>query len=226
MDTEDRPEVTIDLAMGVDGNFYETLSASSKSAFRANLARLARVQEPQEHCGATMIGAGAMLHWGQTDVVALADGPEDQAVVAEALAALARSQVRTVYVTAAENAARWLIVPQDCASPFVEPIRATGVEVVQMGAHEVDLAGTLRLLARAQIRTVFVPGDGQLQASLIRAGLVDAVFVRLVPTVGGKAGRPNPLTAAIAQTDLALSTIEDLDQHEIVLCYSVVQHRG
>ena len=86
-----------------------------------------------------------------------------------------------------------LIATLDASLPRAEALRARGVEVVAVpidaAVGKLDLAALMRMLAERGINQVMVETGSKLNASLMRAGLVDEVVAYFAPNLLGNAAQ-------------------------------------
>ena len=68
-----------------------------------------------------------------------------------------------------------------------------GVQVIRCGTKRVDLLLLMQKLGAQNLDSVLVEGGGQLNFSLLQAGLVQRVYSFVVPKIFGGAAAPSPV---------------------------------
>jgi 2,5-diamino-6-(ribosylamino)-4(3H)-pyrimidinone 5'-phosphate reductase len=108
---------------------------------------------------------------------------------------------------------------------YLASLRAAGVSYVIAGARALDLPLALRRIGeRFGVRTLLLEGGGNVNGSLLRAGLVDEVSVLVVPVVDGRPGTPalfDVVGDGMAPQRLALEQVERRDGDVLWLRYRV-----
>ena len=92
-------------------------------------------------------------------------------------------------------------------SSSVQPIE--GVEFLKIGDDSVDLKGLLLVLRQRGVERLLVLGGSELNAQMLRAGLVDELFITIAPKV--KLGRDVPTYA-----DGVALTRDEIQKYKIV----------
>ncbi len=112
------------------------------------------------------------------------------------------------------------------ASPLHDALAADGVEVLVAERSAVDLRWVLEDLARRGVRRLVCEGGPRLNASLVRAGLVDELFLTLAPRLAVDPAAPGVLEGTGASPGhLALRSVYERDG-ELFLRYRVEPPRG
>lgn len=83
-----------------------------------------------------------------------------------------------------------LFTPTGVPPSELEPLRARGVEVFNIGQGRVDLPSALATLWGLGVRRLLVEGGATLNFELLRLGLVDELQVFIAPLVFGGASAP------------------------------------
>ncbi|MHB0879002.1 MAG: dihydrofolate reductase family protein [Anaerolineae bacterium] len=111
----------------------------------------------------------------------------------------------------------------------LEYLRRAGVDIIVAGEDRVDLRAALEQLAeRYGVQSVHLDSGGALNGAMLRAGLVDAVRLLVLPRlVGGTSPktffRAPDLTAMDGAIPLKLSDVRTLEGGLLVLHYDVVK---
>ena len=88
----------------------------------------------------------------------------------------------------------WAILPEDIAAETRASLQAS-IKVLAVGHGRVDLGAALRRLRQKhEIRYLLCEGGGALNEELIRAGLVDELFLTLAPKLKGGVALPTIMT--------------------------------
>ena len=179
---EERPYLYINMASTVDGKIVVgTPDGTAKGVGGPTDQMLFR--RLQRNCDAALIGsttlrAGTVLYPPETArfvVTRKGDVPLTNRFFTDA--------PQRAYVLAPA------MLPEEVAAKL-----KAAVNVVQIGRDEVDLAAALKHLRQNMgIRTLLCEGGATLNDQLIRAGLVDELFLTLAPKLKGGAHLPTPI---------------------------------
>lgn len=94
-------------------------------------------------------------------------------------------------------------------------------DVLRCGEVEVDLAGALAALATRGARRVLCEGGPTLNGTLLRAGLVDELFLTIAPTLVGSS--PHRIVDGVVPDPVGLELVElRVHDSELLLRYRVV----
>lgn len=87
---------------------------------------------------------------------------------------------------AADGAARTIVaVSADAPASKIDALKAAGLEVFTAGSHRVDMVELMNQLGAMRITSILVEGGGQVNFSLLEAGLVDRVYAFVAPKLIG-----------------------------------------
>ncbi len=87
-----------------------------------------------------------------------------------------------------------LLTTERISATARERLRAAGAEIKICGRREIDFSAALSWLgARWGVKGLLCEGGGELNGALLRAGLVDEIYVTLCPVIFG--GRQAPTLA-------------------------------
>jgi riboflavin biosynthesis pyrimidine reductase len=119
-----------------------------------------------------------------------------------------------------------VLVSQVTPASYLAYLRREAIPYLVAGHGRVDLAAALERLAGLGVRTVVSTGGGRLNGALLRAGLVDAVEVEVVPMLVGGEDTPALFTArdlrpGEAPTALRLEAVEQRPDGRVLLRWSV-----
>jgi diaminohydroxyphosphoribosylaminopyrimidine deaminase/5-amino-6-(5-phosphoribosylamino)uracil reductase len=203
-----RPRVTLKLATSLDGRIA---TAAGESRWITGEAAREQTHRLRAEHDAVLVGVET----------ALADDPE---LTVRLAGWSGRQPVRVVLDSRQRLSPTTKLARTACETPTwvvsVEPARAeletAGVRVLTVGAvgDRPDLDETTGRLAAEGIGRLFVEGGGQVAASFLRCGFVDAVEWFRAPIVLGGEGRP--AVGALALESLsAAPTFRRVAVHEV-----------
>lgn len=104
------------------------------------------------------------------------------------------------------NEAPTIIVTEVTEEEKLTPYKELGVQVLQTNLH--DLEGVLKQLYKMGITDILVEGGGEVNASFLRAGLIQKFFVYIAPKVLGGRNSVTPFTGvdvALMDESMALT---------------------
>ncbi|HET8844636.1 MAG TPA: bifunctional diaminohydroxyphosphoribosylaminopyrimidine deaminase/5-amino-6-(5-phosphoribosylamino)uracil reductase RibD [Ktedonobacteraceae bacterium] len=197
--TQGRPYVTAKWAMTLDGKLA---SHTGDSYWISGPDARIWVHQLRDRVDAIMIGAGT----------AHADNPRLTVRLAEEQREYQRTRrsdpLRIVMSSQGKLAAHlqlfqeqlapetWVIVGEASTSEQRERLRALGVQVIEAPSNQdgrVDLAATLRLLARKGIMHLLLEGGSSLLGNAFEHKLIDHVAVFIAPKLIGGKEAPSPI---------------------------------
>ncbi|HYF23730.1 MAG TPA: RibD family protein [Caulobacteraceae bacterium] len=179
-----RPRVTLKLATSLDGRIA---TATGESRWITGEAARAAVHRLRAGHDAVLVGVDTAVTDDPELTVRLPGytGPQPRRVVLDSRQRL--PQTAKLVATAGEMPT-WVVSIEDPQPRLTE----RGVRVLQVKAagDRPDLEHALERLADEGVARLFVEGGGQVAASFLRCGLVDAVEWFRAPIVLGGEGRP------------------------------------
>lgn len=179
-----RPRVTLKLATSLDGRIA---TASGESRWITGPEAREQVHRLRAEHGAVLVGIDTVLADDPELSVRLPGytGPQPLRVVLDSRQRLSPDSrlART-----ARKIPVWLLT---CTAPRAELV-AAGVRVIQVQTADArpDPADVLDRLGEGGVASVLIEGGGQVAASFLRAGLVDAIEWFRAPMLLGAEGRP------------------------------------
>ncbi len=197
--TVGRPFVVLKAAMSLDGKIAAHTGISQW--ITGEKARK-HVHSLRARSGAVMAGIGTVL-------------ADDPLLTARLRPAAPRQPLRVVIdshlrlpkssklVTTAAPSTPVIVICTESADANAEKaLVSEGLEVVRVGHQNgrVDLSAAMRVLAARQIISVFCEGGGQLNASLLMAGLADRALFYVAPRLIGGECAPTPVEGKGAET--------------------------
>lgn len=187
----DRPFVTLKAALTLDGKIA---AWDGNSRWITGEEARTEVHRMRAGADAILVGIETVLRDDPELTVRLPDvGPR------EPLRVVADSRLRTppdARVLRAGTPGRTVIAcVAGAPAEAARALRARGVEVLDCPARDgrVDLDALLAELARRGVVSLLAEGGGELNASLLEAGLVDRVAFFVAPAVLGGRGAPGPV---------------------------------
>jgi len=184
-----RPLVTLKLATSLDGRIATRTGASQWLTGEQARARGHWLRATHD---AIMIGSGTAL----ADDPALTcrlPGLDDRSPVRVVLDRRLRLPPTTRLAATARAVPTWLITSSPADPTRAEPLRAQGVELIELAASAadgLDLKAALTALAGRGITRLLVEGGARLAAALLRAQLVDRLAWFQAPLLVGSDGLP------------------------------------
>lgn len=189
--TEQRPFVTLKVAMSLDGKI-----AGWNRSSRWITGEEARWEAHRLRSQSDAVAVGI--------ATVLADDPEltvrlDPPWQREPYRVVVDSQGRTppsARVLSAGSPERTLIaITESAPSERVRALEARGATVLRLASRDgrVDLAALMAELARREVTALLLEGGGELNAGFLEAGLVDRVAVFVAPLLLGGQTAPTPV---------------------------------
>lgn len=184
--------VVVNAAMSIDGK----LSSRRREPIEiSGPADFDRVDALRAESDAIMVGVGTVL---ADDPHLTVDDPERiearraRGDAEQPARVVADSQARTPPDARIcdDAATTYVLVSEAAPSDAVTALRDAGLEVVEAGTEQVDLARALAALETRDITQLMVEGGGTLIFSLLAEGLVDELSVYVGPFVIGGADAP------------------------------------
>ncbi len=212
--TQQRPFVTLKSALSVDGRIAPPPSARTATApiFLTGREALADVQQLRHASDAILTGLGTVL----ADDPLLTDRsglPRRRPLMRVVLDRALRMPLESKLVTSAKNDL-WIFCGEDASPERQSALDAAGVRVSRVSGSKsgLDLQAVLRALHEARMLSVLVEAGAGVNASFLRAGLVDRVILYYAELELGPNGVPfaqdGPTSFALQQQLASLSTIQ------------------
>jgi diaminohydroxyphosphoribosylaminopyrimidine deaminase/5-amino-6-(5-phosphoribosylamino)uracil reductase len=184
-----RPFVVLKYALSLDGRLSEAPGRSTRLTSGRAVAEAHRLRAGH---GAVMVGIGTVLADDPQLTVRQADPPR-----VPPLRVVLDSRLRTpadsrLAVTAREVPVRIFAAP-DAPADRARDLEEQGVAVTRVPTDPVaglDLGAVFATLWDSEIRSVLCEGGGRLGSALLRAGLVDRLYVFIAPRLLGEPGVP------------------------------------
>lgn len=193
---ENRPLVTMKLATSLDGRIA---TASGESQWITGVRARTSGHKLRASHDAIMVGANT----ARTDDPSLTcrlPGLEDRSPVRVVVSRGGRLPTSSRLVQTAGNPPTWMIVASGMPPEALVAHEKAGVDILRIGHdpedEKLDLKLALRALAERGITRLLIEGGSALNASMLKAGLVDRLVVFQAPILLGGDGLPaiGPLT--------------------------------
>ena len=215
-----RPYVILNAAMTLDGKIASTKGDSSISS-KKDLTRVHRLRGTVD---AILVGINTVL----TDNPILVAKYRTRNPTRIIIDSKARINSRTKVMHTCKNIPTIIAVSNRASRLNLKKIRSLGASVFICGKNQVDLKKLLIMLKDKGINKVLVEGGGEINWSMLRAGLVDEIMVTVAPKIVG--GR-NAITLVEGmgfprinncKIKLKLEKIKKIED-EVVLSYKIMR---
>ena len=224
--TNDRPFVTLNVAITADG---KTDTVARRGATISSPHDLARVDRLRAESDAVLVGGRTLLGDDPRLTVKSADlraerrarGVEENPIK---VGIVSNADLRddSRFLTAGP-AQVMLFTTQRTSPAQIIRLRERGAQVFVMGERRVDLVRAFHRLREHGVKRLLVEGGGTLNADLLRLRLVDEVYLYIAPLIFGGADAPTLADGVGLQRQeaihLQLSTVETLGDGGIVVHY-------
>ncbi|ORU01187.1 Diaminohydroxyphosphoribosylaminopyrimidine deaminase [Anaerovibrio sp. JC8] len=180
--TKEMPFVALKTAMSLDGKIA---TSTGQSQWITNEASRRRTHELRDCYDGIMVGINTAIKDNPSLTTRLPDrvGRNPIRIVVDSRA---RLPLDSHLVT--DGKAKTIVAVSGAADAgAVQDLRDAGVQVISAGSERVDLPQLLKKLAEMEISSILVEGGGQLNFSMLKAGLVDKVYAFIAPKlIGGR----------------------------------------
>ena len=226
--TNDRPFVTINVAMTADG---KTDTVARRGATISSPHDLARVDRLRAESDAVLVGGRTLLGDDPRLTVKSADlraerrarGLEENPIKV-GIVSNADLRLDSRFLTAGPTQVM-LFTTQRTSPAQIIRLRERGAQVFVMGERRVDLVATFHRLGEHGVKRLLVEGGGTLNAELLRQKLVDEVYLYIAPLIFGGADAPTLADGVGLQRQeairLQLGSVETLEDGGIVVHYVI-----
>lgn len=179
-----RPRITLKLATSLDGKI--ALANGQSEWITGEAARAAGRKLRAEH-DAIAVGANTARLDNPQLTTRIAGRPDPVRIVFDSKAML--SAKSNLAQTAKETPV--LLFCEKGAQNYAREIIDLGVSVlpVSAGSEGLNIAESMEILHRQNIKTLLVEGGGKLAASFVRAGFIDTIYWFRAPVILGGDGR-------------------------------------
>lgn len=212
-------KVTICAAMTLDGKISTTAGDSVISSPQ-DLKRLHRLRTGSD---AVMIGIATVLADDPLLTVRLVKGGNPARIIVDSKG---RTPAESNLLKTANKILTIVAVAEQAPAENVERIKEAGAHVIVAGKTTVDIKLLFARLEKMKFKKVLVEGGGELNWSVLHAGLADELTVTIAPKIAG--GR---LATTLVEGDgfermadgikLQLSKAERKKTGELVLYYKI-----
>lgn len=171
-------KVTICAAMTVDGKI-STASGDSMISSSQDLVRLHRLRAASD---AVVVGIATLLADDPQLTVRLAKGKNPARVVVDSRG---RTPADSRLLKTASKVRTIVAVSAQAPAENIERIKKAGAEVIVAGKESVDLESLFSKLDKLKFKKILVEGGGELNWSVLQAGLANELAVTVAPKVAG-----------------------------------------
>ena len=215
-----KPFVVLKTAMSLDGKIA---THTGKSQWITGEAARQRVHEYRDTYDGIMVGIGTVLADNPSLTARLPDG-QGKNPVRIVVDSKARTPLDANLVT--DGAALTIIaVTAKAPQERVQALKDKGVAIMVAGdGEQVDMNLLMQKLGEMEICSVFAEGGGQVNFSLLKAGLVDKVHAFIAPKlIGGREALTPVEGAGFAElteaVELERTTVETIGQDILLTGY-------
>ncbi len=214
--TTKQPFVIMKAAMSLDGKIA---TASGKSKWITSEASRRVVHQIRDEVDAIMVGIGTVMRDDPSLTTRLPDerGRDPVRIILDSRGRIPLKS-RVLHL---DSSARTIVAvtPQAPQEKVAQLKEHSEVLVIPEQNERVDLQALMQELGRMEIMSVLLEGGAEVNASALKAGIVDKVMVFIAPKLIGGAESPGPvggsgideLSEAVALTDISLERIgEDI----------------
>lgn len=185
--------VSINMAMSMDGKIATAARGPVKLGSELDSRRMAEIRAEHDaviNGAATFLAYPKPLHVVGEDLVArrLALGKP-----AQPISAVVSSRLEIPFGTPWEKAReteRWMFCGSEASEEAVRALEASGVKVWRSVQRRPEPEEILRAFADAGVKDLLLEGGGEFNASFLAKGLVDRVYLTVVPILVGGAEAP------------------------------------
>ena len=190
--TTHQPFVVLKTAMTLDGKIA---TAAGESQWITNEKARQRGHELRDRYDAILAGIGTVLADDPSLTARLPDGSGQNP-----LRVIVDSRARTplsAKVVTDQQAPTLIAVTAAAPAERVQALRSAGAEVLVLNeGPQVDLPALLAYLGKREVTSLLVEGGGQVNFSLLQAGLVDKVCAFVAPKLVGGVQALTPVEGA------------------------------
>ena len=230
-----RPFVFINVAMTVDGKIDTAARQGASISTASDLERVDRLRATSD---AVMVGGHTLLQEDPKLTVksaqlrserlkrGLPENPMKVGLVSKIEDPERGDSIRTGGRFLNFGPARVVVfTSEQTEETQLQRLRERGAEVFVLGQRRVDLARALAQLRALGVERLMVEGGGTLNAELLRAGLVDEIYLFIAPLVFGGAAAPTladgPGLAREEAVQLRVLDVQRLGEDGLVIRYAV-----
>lgn len=206
--TTNRPFVVLKTAMSLDGKIA---TAGGESQWITNEESRLETHRLRDKYDAILVGINTAIKDNPSLTTRLPDGTGQNPV---RIVVDSKARLPLDSKLLADKAARTIVAVTEAApAERVAALKAAGAEIITAGAEAyVDLDNLLIQLGSMKLTSVLVEGGGNINFSLLEAGLVDRVYAFIAPKLlGGRVA----LTPVEGEGFLQLSDAVELENMEV-----------
>ena len=174
------PFVALKTAMSLDGKIA---TAGGQSQWITNEKSRLMTHWLRDYYDGIMVGINTALKDNPSLTARLPDatGQNPVRIVVDS-----KGRLPLDYTLVTDGAAKTIVaVSRQATEATVMALEGSGIEVIRAGEEQVDLKELLKALAERDICSIMVEGGGELNFSMLNAGLVDRVYAFIAPKIIG-----------------------------------------
>lgn len=185
--------VSINMAMSMDGKIATKSRGPVKLGSDYDSRRMAEIRADHDvviNGASTFAAYPKPLHIDGDDLVR---ARTERGLPPQPISAIVSSRLdipRDTDWEKASGAPRWAFCGKDASAATIAELKAAGVRVEQVSSARPAPTEILAAFRAAGLKNVLVEGGGEFNASFLEAGLVDDIFLTLVPILVGGAESP------------------------------------
>ncbi len=223
-----RPHTTVVLAMSADGKIADAKGSPARFGSPADKAHMEKQIASSD---GVLFGAGTLRAYGTTLSVSnphLLKQREQQSKPLQPVQIVcsASAAIDTKLRFFSQPIPRWLLTTASGAQKWQLNSEFERVLVFETSKVEIDWVAAFAQLAQLGLARLAVLGGGKLVASLLRANLIDELWLTVCPLILGGASAPTPVEGAGFLPDLAprleLLAVQQVEE-EVFLHYRLQQ---
>jgi diaminohydroxyphosphoribosylaminopyrimidine deaminase/5-amino-6-(5-phosphoribosylamino)uracil reductase len=214
--TTRRPFVVLKTAMSLDGKIA---TASGRSRWITSEDSRRMVHQIRDEVDAIMVGIGTVLRDDPSLTTRLPDG-RGQDPVRIILDSQARIPLSSKVLNLDSPARTIVAVTSQASEEKVAQLKQYAeVLVIPQREGKVDLQALMEKLGQMEVMSLLLEGGAEVNASALKAGIIDRVMVFIAPKLIGGSGSPGPiggagikdLSEAVHLTDVSVECVgEDI----------------
>ncbi|MER1987389.1 MAG: bifunctional diaminohydroxyphosphoribosylaminopyrimidine deaminase/5-amino-6-(5-phosphoribosylamino)uracil reductase RibD [Solibacillus sp.] len=199
-----RPFIVSKFAMTLDGKIA---TASGHSQWVTGEVARADVHELRHDMDGILVGVGTVLKDNPMLTTRLADGRIGKHPTRIVLDSKLQTPLFS-HVANTEIAPTIIVTSMEAQERKAQALEAQGVKIIRVARLEtgLELEAVLRILYAEGITDLLVEGGGEVNASFLRAGLIDKYFIYIAPKILGGAHSITPFGGSdVEMMDAALA---------------------
>ncbi len=185
------PFVILKSAISLDGKIA---TASGESQWITSQASRLKGHEIRDQVDAILVGVGTVLRDNPSLTTRLPD-PNGKDPIRIVVDSRGRTPPKAKIFNPDNDAGTLMAVTENAPPKNIESLKAVGAEVMVIEEEDgrVCLGALMRELGRKEITNVLIEGGGEINASALKAGIVDKIMFFIAPKLIGGKNAPGPI---------------------------------